>query len=399
MPGWKEFDRPDGLGVRGEDEGGTFESRGCVTIRSSHVPCDVSDGRWFKPGIPGGAPGCTGLHPHTDALNARTTERPMRFAFPVMMTILLTSAVGAAVVTVGARNDRTRSYAPDRRPAPSQFELNGTSSWSCEAGPRTVSEMDVVAEGDGYLKATAAAPSRPHQFYLARAMYTGTRRSGFFRGRGGGDWLGDRGPAWSIDYPNADRVMTRVATRLSNLDACEWELPVSLADPDLRRYPFLYSLEWGYASLSDAEIEGLREYLLSGGFLMLDDFWGSREWANMQRELGRVLPDHAIVDVPRDHAVFRSYYELDEEILQVPNVGNGQAVALGYPGARTFEQDGYEAHLRGVFDRNGRLIVAINWNTDLGDALEWAESPSYPLEYSTFASRLFLNLIIYAMAY
>jgi len=311
----------------------------------------------------------------------------------------------AAWRTAGAAPHRVGGARAPSRPADPPFAPGVRSPvflapegypWSCGPGPRNVSDMDVAA--GGYLEALPGSPTRPHQFYLARAMYNGTRGGGFFRRRGW-DRLGDRGPAWSIDYPTADRVMTRVATRLSNLDACEWEKPISLADPELRRYPFLYSLEWGYADLTDAEVRGLRDYLLKGGFLMLDDFWGSREWANLVRELGRVLPDHAIVDVPRDHAVFGSFYELDEEILQVPNVGNGQAVAMGYPGARTWEQDGYEAHLRGIFDENGRLIVAINWNTDLGDALEWAESPSYPLEYSTFASRLFLNLIVYAMAY
>jgi hypothetical protein len=270
-----------------------------------------------------------------------------------------------------------------------------TSTWTCGPGPRRMSEMHAMP--DGYPKVPPGEATRPHQFYLARAMYTGFRGRGFFGG--GGDGLGDRGPSWSIDYPTADRVMTRVATRLSNLDACDWEKPVSLADPDLRRYPFLYSLEWGYADLTDAEVRGLRDYLLAGGFLMLDDFWGSEEWENLAYEMRRILPDHAIVDVPRDHPVFRSYYEIDEEIVQVPNVGNGRDVAMGIPGARTFERDGFQPHLRGIFDPDGRLVVAINWNTDLGDALEWAESPSYPLSYSTFASRLFLNLIIYAMAY
>ena len=118
---------------------------------------------------------------------------------------------------------------------------------------------------------------------------------------------------------------------------------------------------------------------------MLDDFWGSREWANLAAQMNRVLPGYAIVDVPRDHAVFRSYYELDEEILQVPNVGNGRDIARGRPGASASECGPCRAELRGIFDENGRLIVAINWNTDLGDALEWAESPSYPLAYSTFA--------------
>lgn len=265
---------------------------------------------------------------------------------------------------------------------------------SCAPGPERVS--DLVMTPEGFLR----APSRPstghHEFYFARAMYSDFGRGGFRRG---GDYLGDGGPTWAIDYPDADRHMMRIATRLSKLDACVWETPISLADPELRRFPFLYSLEWGYANLTDGEVEGLRDFLLAGGLLMLDDFWGSREWANFAREIGRVLPQYEIVDIPRDHLLFRIYYEIEGDIVQVPNVGNGRAMGMGRPGARTSEQDGYEAHLRGIFDDDGRLMVVINWNTDLGDALEWAEDENYPLEYSTFAANLFMNTIIYAMTH
>jgi hypothetical protein len=263
-----------------------------------------------------------------------------------------------------------------------------TPTWTCGPGPRSFADMDVMP--GGFFRPIRGEPSQPHQFYLARAIYSESSR-----GWGGGGV----GRSWSIDYPTADRVMTRIASRLSNLDTCDWEFPVSLADPDLRRFPFLYTVEWGRAWLTDAEVEGLRSYLMAGGFLMVDDFWGTAEWRNFAEQMTRVLPEHAIVEVPRDHQIFRSYYELDEDIIQVPSYRNGRAMGLGLPGARTWERDGYEPHLRGIFDESGRLIVAINWNTDLGDALEWAESPDYPLEYSTFASRLFLNLIIYAMAY
>jgi hypothetical protein len=105
------------------------------------------------------------------------------------------------------------------------------------------------------------------------------------------------------------------------------------------------------------------------------------------------------VDIPRDHVFFRIYYDITGEILQVPGAGNGRAVSMGVPGARTWEQDGYTAHVRGIFDDAGRLMVVINWNTDLGDALEWAEDPYYPLAYSRFASELFLNTIMYSMSY
>jgi hypothetical protein len=236
-----------------------------------------------------------------------------------------------------------------------------------------------------------------HEFYFVRGMYSDTRGFGFGFGRGRGPELGDRGPAWSTDYASADRTMVLVTKRLSNIDACEWEHPVSFADPELRRFPFVYSLEWGWAELSQPEVLGLREYLQAGGLLMLDDFWGSSEWANFERQIHRVLPGRPIVEIPRDHLLFRIHYTIEGDILQIPNVRNGQ-MAARYADAPTYEQDGYVPHVRGIFDDDGRLMVVINWNTDLGDALEWAESPYYPLKFSTFASELFLNTIMYSMA-
>ena len=221
----------------------------------------------------------------------------------------------------------------------------------------------------------------PHSFYFTRAVYS----SGMGRG-----WR--RGRAWSTDYPKADRQFLVVLRRVTNLDAHGLENAVRLDDPALRRFPFLYAVEVGYMELTEAEAEGLREYLLAGGFLVVDDFWGSREWAAFERNMGKVLPGRPIVEIPRDHPVFRSYYEIDE-LVQVPAVSN--ILRSG----RTWERDGYTPHVRGIFAEDGRLLVAINWNTDLGDAWEWADIPEYPLEYSTFAYQMGVNLIVYAMSH
>lgn len=222
----------------------------------------------------------------------------------------------------------------------------------------------------------------PHSFYFARAAYSG----------GGGSYGWRRGRAWSTDYPKADRQFLVVLRRVTNLDAYGSEHAVRLDDPELRRYPFLYAVEVGYMDLTEAEVSGLRDYLLAGGFLMVDDFWGSREWASFEANIRRVFPDRPIVEVPENHPVFHSYYEIDE-IEQVPAVS-----VIRRPG-RTWERDGYEPHVRGIFDDDGRLMVAINWNTDLGDAWEWADIPEYPLEYSTFAYEMGVNMIVYAMSH
>jgi len=226
-----------------------------------------------------------------------------------------------------------------------------------------------------------AAELPPHSFYFTRARYTGGARG----------WRSGYN-SWATDYPKADIQFLTVLTRLSNIDAYPEDNAVRLDDPDLRRYPFLYALEVGFMSLTDEEVQGLRNYLLAGGFLMIDDFWGTYQWQNFEREIKRVLPEYPIVELPMDHPIFSAMYTVDE-ILQVPTVDRGIS------GAPTFEQDGYVPYARGIFDEHGRLMVMINWNTDIGDAWEHAEHPLYPLKYSTYAFEMGTNAIIYAMTH
>ncbi len=217
----------------------------------------------------------------------------------------------------------------------------------------------------------------PHELYFSRAIYTSLRM-----GR----------PTWAIDYPKADRQFLIGLKKLTGIDASGAEHPMRLDDPALRRYPLLYAVEVGYMALTEPERQGLRDYLLAGGFLIVDDFWGTWEWSNFEQEIRLVLPECSIVEVPLYHPVFHVFYDL-EEIVQVPNVRQG---IMGGP---TWEQDGYFPAFRGILDENGRLMVAINWNSDLGDAWEWAENPWYPLRFSTFAYQLGVNLIVYGMSH
>lgn len=218
-----------------------------------------------------------------------------------------------------------------------------------------------------------------HELYFTRGIY--------------GEDLGSEswGPRWSVDYPKADQQFLVALRRLSVVDAFESEHALPLSDPALRDFPFLYILEVGSLSLSEAEAEGLRQYLLAGGFMVVDDFWGSRAWANFEAQMRRVFPDRQIVEVPLEHPVFHAFYDITE-IIQVPNVHQAG-------GGPTWEYDGRVPHVRGIFDDAGRLMVVVNWNTDLGDAWEWADLPSYPLRYSTYALKLGINFIIYAMTY
>lgn len=234
---------------------------------------------------------------------------------------------------------------------------------------------------------TSGATYGTHAFYWTRAVYTGGR-GWWGRGRGRG--------AWSTDYPKSDRQFLVVLKRLLRLDAYDYEHPVSLADPEIRRYPILYAVEVGQMELTPEEVHGLRDYLHAGGLLVVDDFWGSREWAQFEYNMRMVLPGRPIVDLPLDHPLFSAYYQIDS-VLQVPNVRNGEAVTLGY--GHTYERDGFVPHVRGIFDDHGELMVVINWNTDMGDAWEWAEDPMYPLPLSTFAYEMGANMIVYGMSH
>jgi hypothetical protein len=221
-----------------------------------------------------------------------------------------------------------------------------------------------------------------HSFYFTRGIYTD-----FGRGR---SWR----TTWDTDYPKADQQFLIVLRRLTNLDAYDSENAVALDDPELRRFPFLYMVEVGYMDLTPAEVTGLRSYLLAGGFAFIDDFWGTREWRNFEQQMQRVLPEYSIVDLPLDHPFFRSFYEITE-ILQIPSIGTVRR----YRGTRTHEQDGWDPQVRAIFDDDGRLMMLINWNTDIGDAWEWAEQPDYPLKFSTFAYQMGVNAIVYAMSH
>jgi hypothetical protein len=200
------------------------------------------------------------------------------------------------------------------------------------------------------------------------------------------------GSSWAVDYPKADEQFVYGVRKFSDLDfAAPDHKALTISDPELFNYPFAYAVEVGYLQLSDEEAAILREYLLRGGFLMVDDFHGEWEWHNFYQQMKKVLPEYEPVDLPVSHPIFNCYYEIPEHI-QVPGI---QYLYTG----RMSEKGGVEARYMGISDDNGRLMVMINFNSDLGDAWEWAEMESYPREWATRAYQLGINYIIYSMSH
>ena len=299
-------------------------------------------------------------------------ERIVRALWSSVGAITLIGLLGSPPTVPGAP---TFDLTTAKRSAPLSDEQPGFLS-SAEISDETVVRGESRASVPQIL-----TEGIPREFYFSRVAY-----------RGYGGFYG-RGRSWATDFPKADQIFLSFIDRLlPNLDSFEHEFVVQLHEPDLRRFPFLYALEVGRMALSPPEIQGLRSYLLAGGFLVIDDFWGTREWQNFESEIRQVLPEFDIVDLSIDHPIYITFYEI-EEIIQVPNVGSGVR------GGPTHERDGYIPMVRGIHDERGRLMVIINWNTDLGDAWEWADNPQYPLKYSTYAYEMGVNFIVYAMSH
>jgi hypothetical protein len=233
------------------------------------------------------------------------------------------------------------------------------------------------------------------EWVFARLMYPQHphARFGGYR-RFGGDWR-EGGTSWTQDYPRADRHFAQALRRLSRIHVRSVEQPVNLDDgDDAFNYPWMNAGEMGDWKLTQAQATALREYLLRGGFLMLDDFWGADEWDRFEESMQRVFPDRAIVEIPNDDPIFHIVYDLDER-YQVP----GQWALQRGTTYRNGDTGGSVAHWRGIYDDHGRVMVAMTFNSDVGDSWEWADDPNYPEKYSALGIRIGVNYVIYSMTH
>jgi hypothetical protein len=305
----------------------------------------------------------------------------IRLILAAIAALLLCGGLLATVAT-GGRTAGQRALVPERQPklVPDRFASKQSTGPASSAKLLFGLLLPFLRSDDVSANSRRDGPAaRNREFYFTRGAYSGFEVQGDM--------------SWKVDYPKADRQFLIGLKRLVNhLDAFDLENPILLDDPELSRYPFLYAVEVGHMRLTDDEVAGLRRYLLAGGFLVADDFWGTWEWQNFEREMKRVLPEHEIEDLSLDHPIFHCFYDV-REVVQVPNVGQGRS------GGPTWERDGYWPVVRGIHDSRGRLLVVINWNSDLGDAWEWAEDPYYPLRFSTYAYQMGVNFVVYAMSH
>jgi hypothetical protein len=236
------------------------------------------------------------------------------------------------------------------------------------------------------------------EWIFGRLMYPQhpNARFGRYSRRYGGmlDWR-EGGTSWSQDYPRADRHFALALRRLTRVSVRSIEQPVNLDDgDDVFNWPWLNAGEMGDWKLTSSQIQKLREYLLRGGFLMLDDFWGTEEWDRFYESMGQVFPDRPIVEIPDSDSIFHTVYDLDDR-YQVP----GQWAIRRGTTYRNGEYGGAIAHWRGILDDQGRVMVALSYNSDIGDSWEWADDPEYPEKYSALGIRIGVNYVIYSLTH
>jgi hypothetical protein len=237
--------------------------------------------------------------------------------------------------------------------------------------------------------ATATLPpdyNVPAEFVLGRLMFPA-------RGRfGRGNWK-EGYSAWTVDYPLGDRNYLRHLRRLTTMHVRSVEQPVDLDDgDDVFDWPFLIASFVGSWDLTNAQAAKLREYLLRGGFLMCDSFFGTAEWDGFIESMRKVFPDRPIVELPDDSPIFHTVYDLDTR----SQVRNGRALRSAGVGYR---RDGADPHWRGILDDEGRIMVVISFNNDLGDSWQYADVADYPQEDTYLGIRLGVNYAVYAMTH
>ncbi len=244
-------------------------------------------------------------------------------------------------------------------------------------------------EGPLYAPLREGLPEQRSGFMFCRLLFTQVFRlpSGF---------------GWSTDYPRSDVNFMARLPKLTSASVSKWNdgeaghAVVRATDRTLFQCPFLFASDIGTAGFSDMEIARLREYLLKGGFLWVDDFWGQQAWAQWVSQIEQILPEYPIQELTIDHPLFSVFYELPE-VPQIPSIQSWYRT-----GGQSWE-GGFErgaAHMRAITNEHGRIMVIMTHNTDIADG--WERETDNEDFFYAFTARAYgvgINVAIWAMSH
>jgi len=250
----------------------------------------------------------------------------------------------------------------------------------------------------GFRREESSAPTSfppAGEFHFIRVEYTDLPQ--VHRGFGFGSRNGTGEGWWLVDWPDSDEHFTTGVQRLTRVQVGE-PRHMRLTDDRLFDHPWLYATQTGWWDLTDAEVSRLREYLLRGGFLVVDDFWGDEEWEYFRETMNRVLPNKPITDLIETDAMMNVLYNIrDKDRTWIPGTRH---LRMGAGGQVTVQQPfGTSPAWRALSDDRNRAVVAVNFNTDVGDAWEYADAPEYPEAMTTLAYHYGINYLIYSMTH
>ncbi len=230
------------------------------------------------------------------------------------------------------------------------------------------------------------------EWVQARLMYPQHPNARFGRYRRGSSVWTEGGTSWSQDYPRADRHFAKALRRLTRVHVRSVEQAVNPDDGDeIFNWPWLVAGEMGDWKLTESQAKKLRDYLLRGGFLMLDDFWGTEEYERFEESMNLVFPDRPVVEIEDADSLFHTVYDLNDR-YQIPGEWALRRGAM-------YRNDGETPHWMGIYDDHRRVMVAISFNSDIGDSWEWADEPSYPEKFSALGIRIGVDYVVYAFSH
>lgn len=241
----------------------------------------------------------------------------------------------------------------------------------------------IAVSQTGSRRSITSADLPEAQFHLGRLAYGG-RGGRFFNSY------------WAIDYPDAERHFLPALRRFTGISVAEDSRHLTAMDDRLFDYPFLFAQQVGQGGWrpTEQEAERLREYLLRGGFLLVDDIHGEYDWSVFESAMQRILPGQPVVEIPSDDPLMHVFFDLSDR-LQIP----GRRHLMMTRGGEVRARMAGPPYWRGIYDDHGRLIVAVNYNIDMGDAWEHADDYYYPVPMTHLAYRLGVNYVIYAMTH